>query len=170
MSVTCSHGAQARLPPEELRSPSVAWGWISQRTDERARGSEEFERKGVIKLFSCVIKLPKSPTVEPLVLTSPLPPSFMALGNMRVRQWDACGPKIGKNSLMTILWLKVLQSVLSQFCPRLLHFLFFVGVNAFRSLFFSAQRIAFAAALLSSLLSNTRQNSFRGVDCPAPLI
>lgn len=124
----------------------------------------------MIKLFSCVIKLPKSPTVEPLVLTSPLPPSFMALGNMRVRQWDACGPKIGKNSLMTILWLKVLQSVLSQFCPRLLHFLFFVGVNAFRSLFFSAQRIAFAAALLSSLLSNTRQNSYRGVDCPAPLI
>lgn len=87
-------------------------------------------------MFSCVIKLPKSPMVEPLVLTSPLPPSFMALGNMRVREWDACGPKIGKNSLMTILWLKVLQSVLSQFCPRLLHFLFFVGVNAFRSLFF----------------------------------
>lgn len=112
-----------------------AWPEVGSRK-ERARGSEEFERKGVIKLFSCVIKLPKSPTVEPLVLTSPLSPSFMALGNMRVREWDACGPKIGKNSLMTILWLKVLQSVLSQFCPRLLHFLFFVGVNAFRSLFF----------------------------------
>lgn len=130
MSVTCSHGAWARLPPEELRSPIVGWGWISRRTDERARGSEEFERKGVIKLFSCVIKLPKSPTVEPLVLTYPLSPSFMALGNMREREWDTCGSKIGKNSLMTA------ESFTVSFCPRLLHFLFFVGVNAFRSLFF----------------------------------
>lgn len=58
------------------------------------------------------------------------------------------------------------ESFTVSFCPRFLHFLFFVGVNAFRNLFFSAENCLCCSPLISTVKHKTKLLQRGGLPSP----